>query len=141
MAKLYENKVDVRIAIGIGEPGFAAEKVSESDGEAYRFSGRLLDKLKNRNIKLAVKTRWEDFDCEMEVSFHLSSAIIDDWSLASAEVAWLRLLSNKTQKELAGDLKISQPAVHKRLMKSHIEDILLLKNRFRNRITHLIQNG
>ena len=51
--KLKTKKLDVRIAIGIGEKNFEANYVSESTGEAFVFSGTLLDELKK------IKYTWE----------------------------------------------------------------------------------
>lgn len=135
--EFYKRKLDVRMAIGIGKKGYRGKTVNESDGEAYQFSGLLSDTLKKMDVKLAIRTPWEAFDEEMNVSFKLVSAIIDEWSQVSAETVWLQLIAEKTQEQLARKLKISQPAVHKRIHKSHFSEIRLLEERFRKEILRL----
>ena len=133
----HKNKMDVRLAIGIGAAGYTSSSVTESDGEAYHFSGHRLDETKKSGEKLAIKTIWQDFDEEMTVSFQLASAIMDDWTAASAETAWHLLTEEMVQSKLARKLNISQPAVNKRLSKSHLDAILHLEKHFRAKVKEL----
>src|SRR5688572_22151866 len=61
-AKIKSIKnIDVRMAIGIGEKEFPAEKITESTGKAFVNSGEKLESLKKEKQNLAIKTRWNDF--------------------------------------------------------------------------------
>lgn len=120
--ELHKTKIDARIGIGIGERGYSAKSVNESDGEAYQLSGFALDSF-NVQYRLQVKTPWSDVDQHMNVSLSLASAIIENWSVIQAETAGLWLLENETQVEMAKKFKISQPAVHKRVNGGHLKAI------------------
>tara|TARA_R110000868_G_scaffold169332_1_gene404329 strand:- start:1735 stop:2112 length:378 start_codon:yes stop_codon:yes gene_type:complete len=46
--------LDVRMGIGLGEEDFVGASVSESNGTAYQFSGRIFEKLKDQKLNLAL---------------------------------------------------------------------------------------
>jgi predicted HTH transcriptional regulator len=129
--------MDVRIAIGIGSEEFKSDNIREADGTAYQNSGKLLDSIMEKQILLALKSPWKDFDEEMQVSFALAEALINGWSYKSAEIAWWMLRGETTQKELSNILKISQPAVHKRIQRVYYDELKMLEWRFRNKIIKL----
>jgi hypothetical protein len=106
---------DARMAIGIGTVSYRSSKVIESDGEAYRNSGRALDELGRTWGRLALSTPWDDMNAEFGTSLRLLDALVGKWSSASAQAMFLYLTKGATQSELSGLLGISQPAVHKRL--------------------------
>lgn len=118
--ELHSEGLDARIGIGIGEKGYVSKSINESDGEAYQWSGNALDTIKGG---LQVKTRWPERDYGTNIALRLASVIIDDWTQAEAEIAWLSLSQNLTQVEMAKRLKISQPAVNKRAMGGHLNEI------------------
>ncbi len=107
---------DARIAIGIGEVSYMGNKVSESQGEAFRKSGYLLDKLKKDNERLGVDTPWESVNKEFYVESKLADAVISRWTANTAMAVFIHLLEKKNQSELARKLNITQPATHKRLV-------------------------
>ena len=106
---------DARVAIGLGTVSYRSSKVVESDGEAYRNSGRALDELGRTWGRLALSTPWDDMNAEFGTSIRLLDALVGKWSSASAQAMFLYLTKGSTQSELSGLLGISQPAVHKRL--------------------------
>ena len=132
-----KNKMNVRIAIGIGSEEFKGDNIREADGTAYQNSGKLLDSIIEKQILLALKSPWKDFDEEMQVSFALAEVLINGWSYKSAEIAWWMLRGETTQKELSNILKISQPAVHKRIQRVYYDELKMLEWRFRNKIIKL----
>jgi hypothetical protein len=129
-----ENKLDARIAIGIGKIGFEANKVIESDGEAFSFSGKLLDEITKERQNLKVKTPWKDINSELDVECYYIDTIINKWTMEQAEAAYLKLLKDETQQLIAKKLKISQPAVRKRIIGANLKSIELFTGRFENLI-------
>lgn len=121
---------DARIAIGIGSTGFTSGKIIESDGQAFQFSGKTLDLIKNTEYRLKIQTPWEDVNSELEVSFSFADAIISEWSVFQAEAFYLYLLKNETQISLAGIFKKSQPSIRKRLVTGKMESLDLFRKRF-----------
>lgn len=125
---------DARIGIGIGGLTFRSDKIIESDGEAFQYSGRLLDEMKSSGKQLSVKTPWEEVNEELKVTAALMDAIIGRWSSQNAEAVYLLLSQRTTQKELAEKIGISQPAVSKRLVHSNIEAVQGALKRFESLI-------
>lgn len=124
--------LDVRIAIGIGNKTFEGKTISESNGEAFQFSGLSLEELKEEKVNLMIKSNSSDFDKEMNLYFKLASIAMDNWTVNSAEVAKLFYeFPNKTQEELAKLINISQDAVSKRVKRAHLDKLFELDQMFR----------
>lgn len=129
---------DARIAIGIGTISFFSKSIAESDGEAFRNSGPLLDTMKN-GIRIKAITPWEAVNEELEVALVLADAIISRWSASQAEVIEESLRGN-TQVEIATKLGISQSAVNQRLKAANWESIEKLIKRFQQLVKKSTQN-
>lgn len=97
---------DARMALGVGSISYTSDKIVVSDGEAFQFSGRELDEIGKR--RLIVKTRWEEVNDELKISTAFADDIISDWSISQAQVVYLTLLYQTSQKEIA--LKINKTA-------------------------------
>lgn len=134
---IRNDKLDARLAIGIGEADSIKENILESDGEAFRLSGRLLDELKNEKSRLAFSSPVKTINDEMGVSLKLLGVIIDNWSQTDAETVWLSWLEGLTPKQIQQELGISQPAVSKRKSSARMDEIQLLIDRFETLISEL----
>ncbi len=122
---------DARIAIGVGYVSYMSNNVVESQGEAFVKSGQLLDKLHKEHERIGIETVWDYLNEEFYVESKLADAIINRWTPFTAEAVYYYLLQNKTQAQLAKILKISQPAVHKRLViQGNIKSIKVFIERF-----------
>ena len=135
-----KDAFDARIAIGIGAidllPG---QHGGEGDGEAYRNSGPYLDKMNRTKGFLSIITPVEEYNRELQVECALLNTIIARWTPARAAVA-LEFFRGKTQSEIAHDMSISQPAIHKRQLSANIPAIELMEVRFREMIGRIINN-
>lgn len=121
---------DARISIGIGTTDYLPSKLKESSGQAFTFSGRGLDQLKMEGHTLKIQTPWSEFNEEFDVTAKLVDAMMQKWSVYSAEAIYLTYLKNITQKDLAVELNKSQPAIHKRLINANSSEIGLVIKRF-----------
>jgi len=139
--ELFEQGIDARIGIGIGDTGYSAKSTNESDGPAYQWSGKALDFLKDQQYHLYIMVKWPEFQESTNASLRLVNAIIDDWTRPEAEVAWLKLSEGMTQTEMARRLKITQPAVHKRMAGSHLNDIMEFVKHFEKEVPHRIKGN
>lgn len=128
-ALLINRKSDVRIAIGIGPIEHMKKNLAESDGTAFRLSGRTLDTLKPANRKFMIKTVSEETNKELELACNMLDVIISNWTAKSTEVIYY-ILEGKTQSEIAELLKISQSAVHQRLQTANWPIIELFMKRY-----------
>lgn len=130
--------LDVRIAIGIGKKKFSSKKITESNGEAYIYSGEKLDEIKEKAINLAVQTPWQDFDYEMNVSIRLALIAMDNWSQISAEMVKLSIENRGvSQKDLAELAKKSQSTVSEALKRARFNEILELDTLYRKKLNSL----
>lgn len=110
-----EIKWDARLSLGLGSVDFPqAESVTESDGEAFHYSGWEFDELGKR--KLAIRTPWQEVNEELKVSTAFADDIISEWSIAQAQAIYASLISSKTQKEIAADLSTSPQNISKRII-------------------------
>ena len=115
-----EKLWDARLSIGIGEVDIAALKVVESTGQAFELSGNQLDEMKKLQERIMVLSCWKNLNEQFLVLSQLSDAIIGRWTLSSSCAVYRHLLYHETQKQIAEELNISQPAVHKRLNTANI---------------------
>ncbi|MBZ9729642.1 SatD family protein [Salegentibacter sp. JZCK2] len=122
---------DVKIAIGIGTFDYKGDSMAESNGQAFQFSGRTLDEMKNDSRKIRLKTPLDSLNAEFGASLFLLDAVMEKWSQASAEVVYY-LLKGMKETEIAEILKISQSAVNQRKKACGWEAISILLKRFEN---------
>ena len=140
LKKTKKNRAYSKIAIGIGTQNIEREAISESNGQAFQFSGRTLDEMKTENRKTRLKTELEEVNAEFNTSFFLMDTITDKWSTASAEVVYY-LLSGLKEREIATEINISQSAVNQRKKAAGWEAISELLTRYRNVITTRFNDG
>ncbi len=133
------KNLDVRIAIGIGEKEFVASKITESNGEAFIYSGERLESLKKEKQNLAIKSRWDDFDREMNLYIRFALIAMDNWSTGAADLIKI-LIDNPdiTQTKLAEKLKITQSAVSGRQKRAYYYEIRDFETLFKEKIKKLI---
>jgi hypothetical protein len=106
--------LDARIAVGIGSIDFLPSgQGSEGDGEAFRRSGPVLDRMKG-DRRLIFRTPWKKIDAELDVECAILDALINRWSAEQAQ-AILGQIRGLTQETAANEFGISQPAVQQRL--------------------------
>lgn len=133
--KQRSKKLDARLAIGVGKEDIYVNRVSEASGEAFVYSGQLLDALKEKKIHLGIKSPWDDFDREFNMMFKLALVIMNSWTSNSAEVAEILFrISGITQVEIAEKLGIAQSSVNDRIKRGSIYEIMEMEQYFRERI-------
>ncbi|MBK6264706.1 hypothetical protein JKA74_06630 [Marivirga sp. S37H4] len=135
-ALLVNKESDVRIAIGIGPIEHMKKNLAESDGTAFRLSGRTLDNLKPENKKFMIKTMSEEINKELELECSMLDALLSNWSVKSTEVIY-HVLEDKTQLEIAELLGISQSAVQQRLKTANWPIIELFMKRYEEIVKQL----
>jgi hypothetical protein len=110
----FATNFDVRLGIGIGTVDFIKKnKITSSDGEAFRLSGEALDNLAQGTQRMALRTFNPSFNEQMEPPILLLDALIQKWTQNQAELV-LYKLQDKKEEEIAGQLKITQSAVNQR---------------------------
>lgn len=130
--------LDVRMSIGIGKKEYQGDSVSESNGEAFIYSGETFETLKKTKQNLKIKTSKDKLNKEINLYFRLALIAMDNWTVNSAEIVKLSLEHPEMiQTQLAKLVGISQDAVSKRQKRAYLDEILELDAMFRQKIAHL----
>ena len=134
-----EKMWDARISIGIGEVTYETTSVVMCDGEAYRLSGRGLDRLGKRRLALSFPlARLND---AMGLVTRFADYIISTMSSKQSAVVNQFLICKRKQKDVAEILGLSQQNLQKLWTTSQgqliLEYIEFFKNIIEQNYTHL----
>ena len=119
---------DARVAVGIGEIIYKSKDLARSNGDAFVFSGRTLDSMKNKF--LAIKTSWKDVNDEFAVSTPFADEIISNWTIKQAGLMYDYLLSGVSQFQLAIEKNMTAQNVNNILKAAKAELIINYLKRF-----------
>lgn len=121
LVKSIKN-LDVRMAIGVGSEDFKGVSVSESNGTAYRRSGRTFEKLKDDKRNMAIATGNPKEDQTLNLLLKLASDFMDEWTSVSSEIVAIALNEpDLSQQEIAQQLDIQQSAVSQRQKRARLD--------------------
>tara|TARA_R110002049_G_scaffold263086_12_gene439159 strand:- start:1037 stop:1639 length:603 start_codon:yes stop_codon:yes gene_type:complete len=130
------KKLDVRMAIGIGEEDYQSEKVTESNGTAYVNSGECFEGLKKQT--LAIKTPWNDFNLILNLLLDVVGLTINNWTPNYALIINESLSNpNNTQKELAEKLDKKQSNISAGLKRAGFDEIEKILDYYNQQIQKL----
>lgn len=139
LPEFYLQKADVRIAIGIGAAGYTTDKLSESDGEAYHFSGLTLDELNQSKQRLKLKSAWPELNEQSDATLGLLEHLMAEWTQPINETVYHHLLAPQlTQQELAAKLSLTQPTINWRINKARLDLVLKYESYFRKSVNVLL---
>lgn len=133
--KELNERLDLKISIGIGPVEFAREHLRESDGTAFRAATEGNRSMK-RKQRIQIITPYDALNGELELTCSFMDILIHDWSDEQAEAMFLNL-TGKNQMEISQMLNISQPAVNRRLKAAHFDTI----HKFIKRFEQIIQTS
>lgn len=127
------KKIDVRIAIGIGEKTYYSEKITESNGSAFVNSGECFENLKKTT--LAVKSPVQTFNITMNLMFDLALLTVDSWTATSAKLIKTALENpDFNQEQLAKIYGSTQSNISKGLKRGGIDEIQKLLQYYKTQI-------
>lgn len=110
-------RTELRLSISVGPIEYGQQQLRESDGTAFREAAAGLSSMK-RNQRLVISTQEKHINEEFKVSCGFMDILIHNWSDEQAE-ALFHSLGGKNQVKISEELKISQPAVNRRLKAAH----------------------
>ena len=119
---------DARMAIGVGGVTYLTDSLAKSNGDAFVYSGRTLDKMWNE--RLAIKTQWETINDEFLVSTPFADDLISRWTRVQSDVIYDYLLYNVTQGQIAREKGMTPQNVSKVLKTGRVELIINYVKRF-----------
>lgn len=128
--------LDVRLAIGIGDKTYHAEKITEANGSAFVHSGECFENLKKTT--LALKSPFEAFDAAMNLMLELALLTMDHWTSNSATLVKTVLEHpNFNQNQIAAFLGKTQGNISQGLKRAGFDEISKLIQYFNNQIERL----
>lgn len=131
--------LDVRMAIGVGEKTYAAERITESNGPAFRNSGELFETLRREKTNLAIRTPDNSLNKELNLMFRLALRFMDNWTPRAAELITVLLNHpNLNQQEIGKQLGISQPTVSEAQVRAGWAEIRELDAMYRMKVRSLL---
>lgn len=136
---LISKGIDARFSIGIGGVSFEASSIKESNGEAYVFSGKTLEMLKDNKLQsIMLKTHNEDLDATFNLIFQYLEVVAQNWTESSANfIHQQMLMKDKNQTEIAAKLSVTQGAFSRGLKRANYDLIAETDKFFRKKIAEL----
>jgi hypothetical protein len=129
-AYLKSIKLDARMSIGIGDKTYASDKISESNGSAFIFSGEGFNRLKKEKNNLIITSEQISFNSDMNLVLRLAMSFMDKWTSQLAEYVLIAIQNpNLSQEEIGQKLGINQAAVSRRRKRAHF-DLMMESNDF-----------
>lgn len=127
---------DVRIGLGLGEETYSAQKITESNGEAYVNSGECFENLKKQT--LAIRSNNSEFDNTINLMLSIILLTANNWSNTVAEAIKTSIEHpNKYQKETAKLLKKSQSSISEALKRGGYEEISKINKFYQTQLSNL----
>jgi hypothetical protein len=126
--------LDVRIAIGLGEQDYHAEKITESNGTAFVRSGTCFENLKKQT--LALQSDNEAFDTPLNLMLQLACLTMDNWLPAASQIVKVSLEHPEAnQKELAAKLDKSQSTISEALLRAGFDEVQKMMHFYTTQLT------
>ncbi|KGO96609.1 SatD family protein [Flavobacterium enshiense] len=127
------NKIDVRMGIGIGEVDFKGKKITESYGTAFINSGESFEKMKNNTLIL--RSTFNEFDDYFNPILKLLSFISSNWKPVTSETIFYALTHREMmQKEMAEQLSKDKTTINKALKRGGYDEIIEIINLYSKKI-------
>lgn len=129
--------LDIRLGIGVGAKDHNSPKITESNGEAFIYSGQAFNQLNNKKT-LALITPSSSINEQMELAIDLALLTMNNWPVNAAHYIQASVEHpDWKQLQLAKHLGKSQGTISQSLIRAGFEDIMKLEKRYRELITNL----
>ncbi len=130
---------DVRIGIGIGTVNGRVTTLGTAKGDAFLWSGRMLDQLQATEQRLSIVCKVEMADIGFAVMSDYLDMIFKGMTVKQARVI-MGLLQGQTQLAIAERMNKSKSTVSQLAAAGHWEEIVRLLYQF-EQLINLIENG
>ncbi|UII74832.1 transcriptional regulator [Flagellimonas sp. HMM57] len=136
-ASLKQNKgLDVRLGIGLGKKDYDSDKITESNGSAFVYSGECFENLKKQT--LALKSDVMSFDVSINLMLELATLTMNNWLPATARVVKTAIENPKAnQKELASLLETTQSNISEALLRAGFDEVQKLIYFYKSQLAKL----
>jgi|GEM_PF-433723 len=130
------SATDCRIALAIGPVQHFSENITESIGEAFTVSGRLLETMHKSGF-LEAQTPLPEITHELNTEFALCNEIIRRWTTSQSQLVPM-LLRNETQVNIAESLGVSQASIAQKIQAMGWYPTEILMVRYQQLMTRFI---
>lgn len=131
-----DKKLDARMAIGLGEIDFNADKITQANGAAFINSGEKFEELKKNT--LAIKSDFPELDNCLNIALDFAMLIANAWKPITAETIYYALKNqNMNQSQMALKLNKSQSTISDALKRGGYEEIMGLVGLYKNKLHKL----
>lgn len=120
--------VDCRLAAAIGSIENLTDNITESTGEAFTLSGRLMEDIK-KSFLMAIITPDPSATSELNTELALCDKLMSRWTYSQA-LLLPKLLNGEMQTSIADESGISQAAVAKKIQAMGWQAIEMLLQRY-----------
>ncbi|NVK27552.1 MAG: transcriptional regulator [Flavobacteriia bacterium] len=115
------DKLDARMAIGIGEVNPGYERLAEASGDALVRAGRLFEETRSG---IRIDSGVEGLDESLNITLDLLAFIVENWTQSQAELILHKINHpHLKQTRLAESLGISQGTLSQRLSRTGIDRV------------------
>ncbi len=126
-----QPELDIRLGIGLGDENYTHPHITQANGTAYLYSGRVFEQTKSTKQNILFKSDNTSFDDTLNLMLKLALTFMDNWSTVSAEMVYYKLNNpTKPQQEIAQELAVSQSTISQRLKRAQFELIFELNQYF-----------
>lgn len=133
------GKIDIRIAIGLGDITYDSDRVTESTGSSFVHSGAKFETLKKEKQNIAMKSDYDNFDAEINLYLKLGLIAMDNWTMNSAEMVSLMLNNpNLSQTEIGQLIGIKQTSVSLRLKRAYFYELMEINDMYKTKLRGII---
>lgn len=128
--------LDVRLAIGIGDKTYKADKITESNGSAFVNSGECFEQLKKST--LAIKSPFKTFDEQINIMLDLASLTMNSWKPTTSKTIKTSIEHPElNQVQLAKLLEKTQSNISESLKRAGFDEISKLLQYYKTQIQTL----
>ncbi len=120
--------VDCRLAAAIGHIENLTDNITESTGEAFTLSGRLMEDIK-KSFLMAIITPYPSATSELNTELALCDKLMSRWTYSQA-LLLPKILNGEMQTSIADESGISQAAVAKKIQAMGWQAIEMLLQRY-----------
>ncbi|RYU91084.1 hypothetical protein EWM62_03865 [Mucilaginibacter terrigena] len=141
LAILYteQTRIDIRLSVSIGVLRSDVVNMGSNMEEIFVNSGRQFDKFQNSSRRLYINCGNTEKDFTYEIIAEYVDSLLDRLTARQAEVLYY-LLSENTQAETAGLLKLTPATISNHVRAARYEEIKSMLNKFKI-LTNQLKDG
>lgn len=138
-SNLAAQGFNARFSIGIGAVSYEGSSVRESNGEAFLYSGKNLDLMKEQKLQsMMIRTPNGELDLTLNLLLQYVDVVTQSWTANSAGFLFNQMkYRTLNQTQIAAQLSVTQGAYSRGLKRAHYELLTRTAAFFKDKISEL----